>query len=132
MALHSPTTTHSSNPLQSGSHSHDSKPKTQPNSASANLVARSNSSHPSSSFNSSKPRGPLTDAEKARRKQKGLCLYCADPNHDWANCPRRLASAPKANALAVVPPYHQHLPFVSIDSTSSGNDHPQAPARSET
>ena len=117
----------SSTPSGSRDSSRDSKSKPQ-NPASANLVSQSNSS------NSSKPHGPLTDAEKARRKQKGLCVYCADPAHVWANCPRRLANAAKANTLPVVPPYSQHLSPVSAGSTisiQSGNGNPQVPTRSE-
>src|SRR5436190_3263843 len=118
-----------SNPSSSTSPSgsRDSKSKPQ-NPASANLVSQSNSS------NSGKPHGPLTDAEKARRKQKGRCVYCADPAHVWANCPRRLANAAKANTLPVVPPYSQHLSPVSAGSTisiQSGNGNPQVPTRSE-
>src|SRR5213078_4770151 len=112
----------------SSSSSRESKSKTQSNFAPANLVSQSNPS------NSGKPHGPLTDAEKARRKQKGLCVYCADPAHVWANCPRRLANAAKANTLPVVPPYSQHLSPVSAGSTISiqtGNGNPQVPMRSE-
>ena len=117
----------SSTPSGSRDSSRDSKSKPQ-NPASANLVSQSNSS------NSAKPHGPLTDAEKARRKQKGLCVYCADPAHVWANCPHRLANAAKANTLPVVPPYSQHLSPVSAGSTisiQSGNGNPQVPTRSE-
>ena len=121
-----------SNPPSSStsSGSRDSKSKPQSNSASANLVSQSNSSN---SSNSSKPHGPLTDAEKARRKQKGLCVYCADSGHGWANCPRRLAHAAKANALPVVPPYSQHLSPVPTGfiTVQSGKDNPQVPTRSE-
>jgi Retrotransposon gag protein len=107
----------------SASISRDFKPKPQSNSASANLV---------SSSGTSKPHGPLTEAEKSRRKQKGLCMYCADPAHVWANCPRRLAHAAKANALPVVPSYSQHLSSVPTGFTiQSGNGNPQAPTRSE-
>ena len=110
----------------SSSASRDVKPKSQPNSASANLVSQSNPS------NSGKPHGPLTDAEKARRKQKGLCVYCADPAHGWTNCPRRLALAAKANALPVAPPYSHHPPVPTGPIIiQSGNGNPQAPTRSE-
>ena len=118
----------SSSSSSPSSGSRDSKCKSQSNSASANLVSQSNSSK------SNKPHGPLTDAEKARRKQNGLCVYCADPAHVWTNCPRRLAQAAKANALPVAPPYSQHLssvPTGSIISIQSGNGNPQAPTRSE-
>src|SRR5213078_15719 len=111
----------SSTPSGSRDSSRDSKSKPQ-NPASANLVSQSNSS------NSSKPHGPLTDAEKARRKQKGLCVYCADPIHVWANCPGRLANATKANTLPVVPPYSP-VSAGSTISIQSGNGNPQVPTR---
>jgi hypothetical protein len=34
-------------------------------------------------------RGPLTDAEKRRRREQGLCLYCGDGQHHVLNCPRK-------------------------------------------
>lgn len=34
-------------------------------------------------------RGPLTDAEKQRRREQGLCLYCGDDQHRVLNCPRK-------------------------------------------
>jgi len=117
----------SSSSSSSSSGPHDSKPKSQSNFASANQASQSNSPQ------FSRPRGPLTDAEKARRKQKGLCVYCADPAHAWDNCPRRLANAAKANPLPVVPPYSQHLTPTagSIVTIQSGKGNPQAPTRSE-
>jgi len=108
----------------SASASRDSKPKPQSNPASANPVSQSSGSN--------KPHGPLTSDEKARRKQNGLCVYCADSAHVWANCPRRLAHAAKASALSVIPPYSQHLSPVPTGFTiQSGNGNPQAPTRSE-
>jgi len=114
----------SSSPVSS-SGSRDSKPKSQSSPASANLVSQFNSS------NSGKPHGPLTNSEKARRKQKGLCVYCADPGHLWANCPRRLAHAAKANALVSSYSHHASPVTGSIISIQSGNSNPQAPTRSE-
>jgi len=35
----------------------------------------------------SRPRGPLSDAEKERRRHDGLCLYCASKDHQVINCP---------------------------------------------
>jgi hypothetical protein len=35
----------------------------------------------------SRPRGPLSDAEKERRRRDGLCLYCASKGHQVINCP---------------------------------------------
>ena len=118
----SPSSSSSSSSSSSGSR--ESKSKPQSNFAPANLVSQSNPS------NSGKPHGPLTDAEKARRKQKGLCVYCADPAHVWANCPRRLANAAKANSLPVVPPYSP-VSAGSTISIQSGNGNPQVPTRSE-
>src|SRR5436189_1750327 len=118
----SPSSSSSSSSSSSGSR--ESKSKTQSNFAPANLVSQSNPS------NSGKPHGPLTDAEKARRKQKGLCVYCADPAHVWANCPRRLANAAKANSLPVVPPYSPVSAGPTI-SIQSGNGKHQVPTRSE-
>jgi len=34
-------------------------------------------------------RGPLTEEEKQRRRSKGLCLYCASPDHIVSACPVR-------------------------------------------
>jgi hypothetical protein len=34
-------------------------------------------------------RGPLTDAEKRRRREQGLCLYCGDGQHHVLKCPRK-------------------------------------------
>jgi hypothetical protein len=35
----------------------------------------------------SAPRGPLSDAEKQRRRDNNLCLYCADQGHSYTDCP---------------------------------------------
>lgn len=35
----------------------------------------------------STPRGPLSDAEKQRRRDHNLCLYCADQGHNANDCP---------------------------------------------
>ena len=47
--------------------------------------------------------GRLTEAEKQRRKDNGLCLYCEKKGHLVANCPERLAKeeakARRASAL---------------------------------
>lgn|SRR5215471_5569520 len=110
-------------PSTSSSPSHSRPPTRSPSTSTA-----TNTASPSSS-SSSKPHGPLSDAEKTRRKQKGLCMYCADPDHVWANCPRRLAFADKANALPIAPPY---LPPMNPSFTLlSENSSPQAPPRSE-
>ena len=36
--------------------------------------------------------GRLTDVERDRRKQLGLCMYCAESGHIYNNCPRNLWS----------------------------------------
>lgn len=44
----------------------------------------------------SRPRGPLSDEEKTRRCENGLCLYCGEPSHTADRCPNK---PPKAKAL---------------------------------
>ena len=41
------------------------------------------------------PRGPLSDAEKQRRRDNNLCLYCAEQGHSAADCPLALARSAK-------------------------------------
>lgn len=66
-------------------------------------------------------RGPLTNAEKRRRREQGLCLYCADEQHRVLNCPRK----PKFNSprmtghLAAVTP--SSAPSLVSPSEVSGN-----------
>jgi hypothetical protein len=43
----------------------------------------------------SAPRGPLTDAEKQRRRDNNLCLYCADQGHSYTDCPLAQARSAK-------------------------------------
>jgi hypothetical protein len=45
-------------------------------------------------------RGPLSEAEKERRKSNNLCLYCAAPDHKLADCPVKPAKSGKAKAQA--------------------------------
>ena len=45
--------------------------------------------------NSSPQRGPLSDTERQRRRDQGLCLYCGNPGHQAYNCP----NAPPNRAL---------------------------------
>lgn len=47
------------------------------------------------------PRGPLSEAEKQRRRTEGLCHYCAAKGHVAANCPLRpqQKAAPRNTAL---------------------------------
>ena len=35
----------------------------------------------------SRPRGPLADSERQRRRDNNLCLYCGSPNHHVNTCP---------------------------------------------
>jgi hypothetical protein len=37
---------------------------------------------------SSKPRGPLSDEEKRRRRELNLCLYCGEKGHSACDCPK--------------------------------------------
>jgi hypothetical protein len=45
------------------------------------------------------PRGPITQAEKDRRRAEGLCLYCGEKGHQFTNCPK-LANRQKTGAAA--------------------------------
>ena len=38
---------------------------------------------------STQRRGPLSDAEKQRRRAHHLCLYCGHPGHIVVNCPHK-------------------------------------------
>ena len=41
----------------------------------------------------SRPRGPLTEAERLKRKQDGLCMYCGAAGHLKNKCPNRSPEA---------------------------------------
>jgi hypothetical protein len=45
------------------------------------------------------PRGPLTQAEKDRRRNEGLCMYCGEKGHFHTKCPK-LANRPHTAAAA--------------------------------
>ena len=69
------------------------------------------------------PRPPLSDEEWTHRKQKGLCMYCADPTHSVEDCPRKLAHLARISALHFAPSNpHSDLP-------ESENYQTQAPTR---
>ena len=103
-----------------------SKPQFKPSSTSASANATSSQATSSSG---STPKGPLSDAEKARRKQQVLCIYCGKPNHIWANCPHCLTHATKVNSLPAVPSY---TPTSSVITIQSGNEKSQVTLRLET
>jgi hypothetical protein len=58
----------------------------------------------------SAPRGPLPDAEKQRRRDQNLCLYCAEQGHSATDCP--LAQARSART---------QVKFETRQTPSSGN-----------
>jgi hypothetical protein len=49
-------------------------------------------------------RGPLTEAEKDRRRQLGLCMYCAGAGHNADTCPNKSAKAKKHDAMRSAAP----------------------------
>ena len=140
-------------PLSALSHSRDhdpltslhrlSKPQFKSSQSGSTIKFNSNKSTFPSSQNSSAssshppepsgPRGPLSEEEKTRRRQKGLCLYCGDPNHMRENCPRRLAREARISALPFIPPGppepENHQSQESYQSPK--NYQRQAPPRSE-
>ena len=46
----------------------------------------------------SKPKGPLTAEEKARRRREGLCSYCGVKGHFADSCPNKSEAAKKRDA----------------------------------
>ena len=44
----------------------------------------------------SRPRGPLTQAEREERRRLHLCLYCASPDHMVRDCPHKPRSSLRA------------------------------------
>ncbi|KZZ87382.1 Retrotransposon gag protein [Ascosphaera apis ARSEF 7405] len=55
--------------------------------------------HDPMEIDASGPRGPLTEAERQRRRSGNLCLYCGQSGHFRVNCPSR---PPRANVSAAV------------------------------
>lgn len=81
-----------------------STPKTQNprNDSRATSYAPSKPGPLRSSAPPSKPRGPLSDAEKQRRREQGLCHYCGGPGHFADACPlapQNRQTQPSVNAL---------------------------------
>ena len=62
------------------------------------------------------PRGPLSDAEKQRRRDQNLCLYCGKPDHQMVNCP--VAPPPRPSPS---PSVQVKIEDGSRASQSSGN-----------
>lgn len=73
------------------------------------------------------PRGPLSEEERARRQQLGLCMYCGDSKHSRDNCPSLLAREALLSAIHFVPPN----PLPDSPNSPSENYQSQAPPRSE-
>ena len=64
-------------------------------------------------------RGPLTAAEKKRRRDNSLCLYCGSPGHWATTCPqkkRRVAVATIAEPDGGVPLPTSPTPVPTINS----------------
>jgi len=62
------------------------------------------SSQPSQSSSHSQPRGPLSEEEKARRRDNDLCYRCASPDHKAHVCPLRKASSSNVSVPEYAPP----------------------------
>src|SRR5437773_2864622 len=111
---------------ESGSSNGSNKSRSPTNTRNASNPPKSNSapSNPSAKRFESKPRGPLSEEEKARRKRLNLCTYCADPKHSVADCPSIAAKEAKVSAISLpLPPPRYPQP--------SENFQPQAPTRTE-
>ena len=72
-------------------------------------------SPPTSALNSGMPRR-LTDEEKQRRRDKGLCLFCGQAGHIATNCPSAGRSSSSPPSSTSRPP-----------SSTSGNSSAQSP-----
>ena len=59
--------------------------------------------------------GRLLDAERQRRREQGLCLYCGRPGHTYANCRKRLAAGTSSSSTTTINP--SKLPPASSIST---------------
>lgn len=64
-------------------------------------------------------RAPLSDAEKQRRRESGLCLYCAQAGHISINCPNRRARPTFAHTASPTPPQSTVTDASSISPNSS-------------
>jgi hypothetical protein len=52
-------------------------------------------------LSSSRPRGPLSAAEKDRRIRLGLCLYCGEEGHMARDCPRSHKKQSRLNEMII-------------------------------
>jgi hypothetical protein len=68
--------------------------------AAASRTTSSTSSYPST--NNGQVRGPLSDAEKARRRANGLCLFCGEAGHIVMECPAARAKEQKSRSSNAV------------------------------
>jgi hypothetical protein len=89
----------SSGNSSSNSSRYDKKSNSQGKSNNSSSNSSGNSSNNSPSGNSSnRPRGPISDAEKERRRKNNLCFYCGKPEHNRKNCPE-LANNSNSNSV---------------------------------
>ena len=59
-------------------------------------------------------RGPLSEAERARRRRMNLCLYCGEPGHIAVAChvkSRTQSQSASANALSLDPEFASSTPM---------------------
>jgi hypothetical protein len=54
-----------------------------------------------------RPRGPLTLAERQRRKDNNLCFYCGSAVHSFNDCPNRRSRPGALNAVLPTPTIDQ-------------------------
>ena len=83
-------------------HESTSKPSGKKPAAQAH-VPKQSSSHSSHSSHS-QPRGPVSEEEKARRRENNLCYRCASPDHKAHVCPLGKASTSNASVPDYTPP----------------------------
>lgn len=93
----------SSNTTGKGRDQRDSRSTTsQPSSSTTNPAPSSSTSGvvpmDVDAMRQSRPRGPLTDAEKEHRRKNNLCFYCGEGNHSFKNCPKKNPAAPASRS----------------------------------
>ncbi|KAK4934647.1 hypothetical protein LTR66_015565 [Elasticomyces elasticus] len=64
----------------------------------------------------SRPRGPLSDVERLRRREQGLCLYCGGPGHIAAQCRNK-----RPTAAAISAPTPPDSILSDVESVSPGS-----------
>jgi hypothetical protein len=111
---------------ETSSSARNGKKKKKSGNAATNAPASTSTSNPKpattskTSDSKTEPRGPLTQAEKDRRRAEGLCMYCGEKGHQYTKC-QKLANRPATGAAATAVP-------AAAPTTSAAPAAPSEPA----